>query len=88
MEPFLLDASKQGTHLLRGQKIWSLKNVFIVSTGNRETFFWVPKPGFNLIQAKRDNVALKKWQTKKIVDKFKSFTSHNGKSFQNMNYLI
>ena len=52
MEPFLLDASKQGTHLLRGQKIWSLKNVFIVSTGNRETFSGYRNPGLTSFKLK------------------------------------
>ena len=47
--------------------------------------FWVPKPRFNLHS--RDILAIRRWLITKIVDKIKiMLTSHNGHSFQNVNY--
>ena len=46
-------------------------------------FFWVLKAGFNLHSG--DTLAVKKWLTTKIYDKFKCSLDTNGDTFQNMN---
>ena len=61
VEALIWDTSIQGTPLFKGHKIWSQKNVHIIFvfvicdlfkgqlySGERDTFFWVPKPRFNL----------------------------------------
>ena len=79
-ETLLWDTSIKGTPPFSGHKIWSRKYfhiIFVFVTSfegiplirGDQHFFWLPKPGFNLHWG--DTLAIKKWLTTKIDDRFK-----------------
>ena len=78
VEPLPWKTSIRGTRSpFRGHLIWSWKNAFVFISPfegaplfrGKGHFFWVPKPGFNLLSG--DTIALKKWLTTKGIDIFK-----------------